>query len=700
MGGFFPAVAEERKVEGKDVLEEELEEPGEDDFPDLVEKDDESELMDEFALLQEEDIVFSAAKHQQYIADSPSAVTVITREQIENTHCTEIICLLRQVPEVEVRDVVPFYTAVGTRALSGELGDKMLLVLDGRAINTEVFGMPWWQNLPVTLEDIERIEVIRGPGSALYGANAYTGVVSITSREPGDDLATLVLGAGEHDRASLHLRIGQRLGNWSLGVSGGYDTAGNWQVQGLREREVGRVRLELSRVTQESSSRLWAALNFSQGPIYTTLGAMPVKDTTLGHLMLSHHRDLVGAQLSVVIMDGDAFTQVPLVYRGIKLGELPKSLHIFSSDLYGEVQFNWSPFEGNLLVSGASGQWMAFLIEKNLEEQVFQYRAGVFVQDEQRIGTGLLLTAGLRFDYNSLTPSSFSPRLACVWQFASQQYLRAASGMAFRKPAFMHTSLHITGVRAQPGFEGLDDFFARSIGNDDLGNENLTAFEIGYRGRFLERRLTVEADVFLNLYRDTINFHVLIATNEMGLPSLADSEMFYRNTGREVNSLGGSLSVTYQPSDEWRLSANYTYRHSWYIADTDEPEVAGEGGKGTRVPWEPAQLFHLSLHRLFQNGLRLGVALSGATSFQDVRPREGGFFNENVVLRIPTHASISGFAAWRVAMEPGWLEVGVRAFNAFNAPFRDSTAVSRPDGTEVGGELIGREIFLFLRGNV
>jgi len=695
---LLPALAAADPEE--DGLEDELEELEEDDFPDLVEKDEKSELMDEFALLEEEDIVYSAAKHEQNIAESPSAITVITRDQIENTHCTEIICLLRQVPEVEVRDITPFYPAVGTRALSGEQGDNLLLVLDGRAVNTEVFGMPWWQNLPVTLDDIERIEVIRGPGSALYGANAFTGVVSITSREPGDDLVTVFLGAGEHDRTNLHLRIGRRLGNWSLGVSGGYDTAGNWQLQDKREREVARIRLELRHTTEESTSILWASANFAKGDLYTNLSTMPVKRTLNSHLVLSHSREIIQGQLSLVIMDGDAYLDVPLFYMGMKLGDLPEFMHIFTSDLHGEVQLTWSPFDGNLLVSGISGQFIASVMDKNREEKIFQYRAGAFIQDEQRIGSDLLLTAGARFDYNSLTPSSFSPRLACVWQFADRQHLRAAAGLAFHKPPFLATSLHIIDVRAEPGFEGLAEFFERSIGNEKLENEKLTAFEVGYLGHFLDRRLTVEADLFLYLYRNTINFYTNIATNELGLPSLAASEMYYRNKGRDVNSPGGSLSVIYRPFPDWRLSANYTYRHSYYIAATDEPDIAWTGGKGSRVPWEPAHLFHLSISRTPQNGLRLGASLSGASDMQDTRPAEGSFFNENIVLSIPTRVYANGFAAWRLPMEPGWLELGVRAFNCFNAPFHDSTAVTRTDGILVGGQLISREIFFFLRGSV
>ena len=156
--------------------------------------DDEVGLMDEFAFLEEEDIVYTAAKHEQDIGESPSAITVITREQIENTYCTDVVCLLRGVPEMMVMRIRPMYAAVGARALTDEAGEKVLLLIDGLEINNEIFGTVIWQALPVHLEDIERIEVIRGPGSALYGANAHSAVVSIFTRKKVGDAAETFLG--------------------------------------------------------------------------------------------------------------------------------------------------------------------------------------------------------------------------------------------------------------------------------------------------------------------------------------------------------------------------------------------------------------------------------------------------------------------------------------------------------------------------
>ncbi|MFC1654424.1 TonB-dependent receptor plug domain-containing protein, partial [Myxococcota bacterium] len=176
--------------------------------------------IEDFAELDLEELlevsVYTAAKHEQDIAESPSAISVISREQIENTACTDVFCLLRQVPEVDVEWLRMMFVAVGARALTDALCDKGLVLVDGREINDEIFGVVYWMALPVHLDEIERIEVIRGPGSALYGANAHSLVVSITTRQDTSNTGEVFLGNGEHDRTSVNLRLGRKFGDLRL----------------------------------------------------------------------------------------------------------------------------------------------------------------------------------------------------------------------------------------------------------------------------------------------------------------------------------------------------------------------------------------------------------------------------------------------------------------------------------------------------
>ena len=146
---------------------------------------EEESLLDEFALLEEEiavDEISSASKHRQSIFWSPSSVSVYSREQILSSGATNLPDFLRRIPGFDVfetKGAIPF---VGARAMTDVSNNSILLLIDGREEMIEVSGFPVWGAIVASLSQIERIEVIRGPGSALYGANAYAGVVIVTTR--------------------------------------------------------------------------------------------------------------------------------------------------------------------------------------------------------------------------------------------------------------------------------------------------------------------------------------------------------------------------------------------------------------------------------------------------------------------------------------------------------------------------------------
>jgi outer membrane receptor protein involved in Fe transport len=274
--------------------------------------------------------VTAASKHEQDITESPSAITVIDREMIENTHCTDVVCLLRQVPEVDVIRLKPLYTAVGARALTEIAGNKVLVLVDGWDVNVETLGFPLWQALPVHMADIERIEVIRGPGSSLYGANAHSMVVSIITRKPEKQTAEVFIGNGEHDRSSLHLRLSRSLGDWSLLLSGGGDLGGNWGVAHRREREAGRLRLRVGRETDSSKSALTLGLTSVDGMISTLFGTGVVKDAYTGEVQLFHRTDLFQVRAWYALYTGEIPIGKNIVFQEIALGKFPGVVGFYS----------------------------------------------------------------------------------------------------------------------------------------------------------------------------------------------------------------------------------------------------------------------------------------------------------------------------------------------------------------------------------
>ena len=591
---------------------------------------------------------------------------------------------------------MPGYHSVGARALASEQGDKVMLLIDGREDSTDAFGTTFWMNQPLHLEDIKRIEVVRGPGSALYGANAHSVVISITTVDIDASSAAVFLGAGEHGRESLQLRVDQLLGDWRLRVNGGLDYADNWRRQDVSEFDIYRAGLRLERKWAESTSRLDLSFTKMDGNIFTLLAPALMRDTYSGSAMVSHHGELLRAHAWFSLLDTDAGFNLPLNFGDVEMGQVPESILIFFATLDADVQVNWSPFKDNLLIAGVNYRWLSLDMEDNDPQVVHQHRLGFLVQDEHKFFDQLTVTGGVRFDYNSITPETFSPRLAAVWRFLPTQVLRLAFGRAFRKPSFFNTSLHLTTVEGTPAFRGLKDFFQRSIGNDDLSNESLTSIEAGYRGRFLDGVLTVEADAFFNMYRDTIAFVFDMRYDNLGIPDLDNSVFQFSNEGLEVNSVGGSVSITYRIKNVLRLNLNYTGRFSYY---TTRP-ASGLKEEGDRVPWEPAHLLNASVTWFSGRGLRLGAAVHARSGFEEPWPEDGGLFSDQKMFENPATLFASAFLAWRVELGPGWAEAGVRAFNLLNTGFRDLTSITRFDGLQLGGQLLGRRVFAFLRAGL
>jgi outer membrane cobalamin receptor len=234
----------------------------------------EDELEDEFALLEEAAVVESAARHKQEIGMSPSAITVITREDIAASGATTIPDLLRLVPGMDVIVTSAMYAQVTSRLYWTDEGQHYLVLVDGREANIELLGFPVWTSLPIFLEDIERIEVIRGPGSSLYGANALAGVISITTRGvPGKDSGWVRISGGEVGNTSAGARAATRVGDWGFSLAGGFDSAGDFSDHRATGRNCWMIRSVIEyRLSESTRLLLDGGISRTEGPLSTAMG--------------------------------------------------------------------------------------------------------------------------------------------------------------------------------------------------------------------------------------------------------------------------------------------------------------------------------------------------------------------------------------------------------------------------------------------
>src|SRR6202048_3745880 len=160
--------------------------------------------------------VTSVSKRTQKVADAAAAIFVITQEDLRRSGATSIPEALRLVPGLEVARIDENKWAIGSRGFNGRFDNKLLVLIDGRSVYTPLFSGVYWNVQDVMLEDIDRIEVIRGPGATLWGANAVNGVINIISKKAKDTQSAVVTaGAGTEERGSSGVRYGSKIGNTS-----------------------------------------------------------------------------------------------------------------------------------------------------------------------------------------------------------------------------------------------------------------------------------------------------------------------------------------------------------------------------------------------------------------------------------------------------------------------------------------------------
>ena len=556
------------------------------EYPKLAYADDEVGLIDEFAFLMEEDIVESAARHKQEIGMSPSAITVITRQDIEASGANTIPDLLRMVPGMDVVVAAPGLRAITARMYWSEENIHYLVLIDGRDSTLEQLGQQVWGVQPIMLEDIERIEIIRGPGSSLYGANAMSGVVSITTRSiPQKTSAWARVIGGEAGMMSVAARGSIRAGEWGFSLNGEVRRMGAFTDPRILGLETYKLR-SVAEYRFSETRRLMIDGGFANatGPYTTATGTLDA-EMSLATLRLAYQSDSVRGHLYWSYAPFEGSIKAPLMFGGIRLAEFaPTGMSAHTVD--GEAQWTLPEFWERLLIIVGASSRMSWVQSDDLLDgdtyaditspdyhkpgiEHFEARAGGFVHAEVAPTEVITITGSARIDYNTITGAFFSPRLAAVLKPGEGNYLRLGVARAFRKPAFQETHLHMAVVFPDdspvtgPAQGNFQEFMSRVIGNPDLKDEKILSLEIGYLGRFIDGRLNISLDVYFNQYRNMVEMHSDIIPDAQGLPDLDLSSYKYGNIGRDLDIFGAELAVRYEVSKHLYLRASWAHREAY-----------------------------------------------------------------------------------------------------------------------------------------
>ncbi len=463
-----------------------------------------------------EEVVVTASRRAQSTLEAPNSITIITAEEIRLSGATNLPELLRRVPGADVMAMGVGSYNVSFRGFNQRLANKVLVLVDGRPEWQDFLGFVLWPGMPIGLEEIERIEVIRGPGSALYGANAMLGVINIITRTPGAGPKAELsgrLGFGATAGGSFVASGGEKALKYRAGV--GFEQANKWS------RDYDDHRPDVSPASGDTAlgmravhGSLTATYDFAKdvqlsayagvNRLYTELYPLGIlRNFYLDGVVASAKSDLAVGPVKVKFfwnhLSGESGPEYPaLGQRSVKTfiqSQLFDLELLFSKrfELAGEHNFN----------IGISGRFKRVAFDY-LDDTHSEIHGAAFLSDEWRIFDPLFVVASYRLDRHPLLDQgapgyAHSPRVSLLFKPGQNHALRASFATAFREPTFVESYM---SVRVPvPGVNGAS---LLSTGDTKLKPEQLLSFELGYRGDIPEIGLEWDLSVYQNNVRDLI----------------------------------------------------------------------------------------------------------------------------------------------------------------------------------------------------
>jgi iron complex outermembrane receptor protein len=496
--------------------------------------------------------ITSVSRRAERLADAPASIYVITGEDIRRSGATSLPEVLRLAPNLQVARIDSRQYAITARGFNGTAAsNKLLVLIDGRTVYTPLFSGVFWDVQDTLLEDIERIEVISGPGATLWGANAVNGVINVITRSAADTRGTLAYaGAGNVERGAAARHGVELSGGGALRVYGKFFDRDN------TERSNGTLVADAWHHGQGGFRADWraAADSFTfQGDAYRgrqEQAAPGETETSGGNLLARWARRLSGIdRLQVQVYFDNTEREIP--------GSFVERLNTYDI----EAQHGFQAARAHYLTWGGGYRQtndrvtntpaLAFLpADKTLRW------TSLFAQDEIDLSNTLRLTVGAKLESNSYTGSEFLPSARLAWKHAADDLLWAAASRAVRAPSRIDRELFSP---SQPPF--------LLAGGPDFRSEISNIFELGYRAQ-VGPRASYSATAF-----HSVHDHLRSIEPAGGGALVFGNKMEGKSTGLEA---WGSVQATAR----WRLSAGATLLDQDLRLKADSGDPSGVAAAG------------------------------------------------------------------------------------------------------------------------
>ncbi|HLY09270.1 MAG TPA: TonB-dependent receptor [Planctomycetota bacterium] len=512
--------------------------------------------------------VTSPAKKEQPLTDVPAAITVIRENDVKRTGATSIAEALRGVPGLDVAQTNSNTWAISARGFNDNLANKMLVLIDGRSVYSPLHSGVYWDVQDTFLDDLDRIEVIRGPGGSLWGANAVNGVINVITKSAEESQGWLVTGGGGTEERAF--------GGARYGFKASDDVAVRVYAK-YNERDNARMGTDDSKAAYDGwwMSRGgvradWKAGHDDKVTFMSDYYEGNVKESVSEALLvapfaetLNHRMDVRGADAILRWQHefGPSSSFTAQVYYDYTLREeavFRDALHTVDLDL----QHRFSPLSGHDVVWG-----VGYRIYRSLTDGTFVFNVTpanrtddvttAFVQDDITIVQDRLRVAlGSKFEYNDYSHYEYQPSARVTWSPDEQHTAWGSVSRAVRTPSIIDDDGRLTPVVAG----GAVPIAFSIFGDHGFRTETLLAYEAGYRTRPLEA-LSIDLAVFYNSY-DNVRSGVVgtpfLETEPAPLHAVIPINLA---NGLQGQTRGAEVAVAVQAAAGWLLRGSYTYLH-------------------------------------------------------------------------------------------------------------------------------------------
>jgi len=612
--------------------------------------------------------VTSVSRKEQTLSRTPAAIYVITQEEIRRSGATNIPDLLRMAPGVDIAQIDANAWAISIRGLTDRYANKVLVLIDGRSVYSPVTGGVFWDQQDVPLEDIDRIEIIRGPGGTVWGANAMNGVINIiTKSAKATQGAVVSAGGGSQGTAQGFAQYGGKVGD-----TGAYRVFGNYSNRGNLTASDGRT----------PAADGW---NMMHGGFRSDWDLSPRESLTVqGDLLQTDESQTIDAVFSRALPLEKIFSDAVTVKAGDLMARWKRTLANESEvslqvyyDRYDRLDQGLretlntfdADFEHHLALGARQDVVWGAGYRVTADGHVPGYGKtydplartnslfSTFVQDEITLADSLWLTIGSKIEHNAYTGFEFEPSVQLLWQPNERHTLWLSLARAVTQTSREQTDLRVD-LATFPTHDGGFGVLQLS-GDPNAPAQELYDFEVGYRAQ-LSKRFSLDTSIFMGSYSNLQGAVVgtPFFTMDAGPPHLV-LPLFFTNIA-SAHTLGAEATGTWKVTSRWKINPSFSAIH------LDPVQVPGETHSLQEAYNAP------QIQARIQSSMNLGKNMEWDISMGHVgRLRDGGDGD------VPAYNRLDTRWGWKIGEFTEISLVGQNLLTPLHAEFHNAYEVRR-----------------------